>query len=292
VKEINFSPIWMNSLEENLLVFYIRDDNEILQSLKKSKFIYKTASVITHRSPKANPNENKGILFIGKIISWKKKQQLDSSKISNLSLLNRDNKFLLVRMEIIKVSYWSGIRFGSHSFNKFPKDLLKGFGKRKFLPSVRNGKNPTLEQFKIINSSQYLIIAVITKQGIIHATPVDFTVIKNRILFATSFYSAKFKGFKISNIASGFTYQTTEGFANYSKSLTFHGVPFAYGWNFFTSLLYGFLFAPYLAFVSIWMFRKYPQTMKNFPFRQTNIKWQFMPFVARTFLEIHWQENN
>ena len=146
-------------------------------------------------------------------------------------------------MELFKVSYWSGIRFGSHSFKNIPKDFFKGFRKRRFLPSFQKGKNPTSEQFKIINSSQYLIIAVITKQGIIHATPVDFTMIKNRVLFATSFFSAKFKGFKVSNIASGFTYQTTEGFADYSNSLTFQGHPFAYGWNFFTSLLYGFLFA-------------------------------------------------
>ncbi|MHA1990210.1 MAG: hypothetical protein ACW981_02860 [Candidatus Hodarchaeales archaeon] len=291
MKEINFSPVWMKSLEENFLVFYIKNDKRILKSLKKSKNIYKTASVITHRSPKSNPNENKGILLIGKISNWEEDHSLELPQISNPSILKQDNKFFLVKMEIIKVSYWSGIRFGSHSFKNPSKDIFKGFEKRKFIPSIQNGKNPTLENFKIINSSQYLIIAVITKQGIIHATPVDFTVIKNRVLFATSFFSAKFKGFKFSNIASGFTYQTTEGFANYSKSLTFHGVPFAYGWNFFTSLLYGFLFAPYLAFVSISMFRKYPQTMRNFPFKQTNIRWQFMPFVARTFIEIHWQEN-
>ncbi|OLS28112.1 MAG: hypothetical protein HeimC3_00720 [Candidatus Heimdallarchaeota archaeon LC_3] len=289
--KISFSPIWMKKLEINFLYFLTINNKNTLKSLEKSKIVYKTISITTHRSSKSDPTENKGILFIGNIVNWNDSKTEFNTSFSNSSVWKQNSKLLLVKIEIFKVNYWSGINFGSHSFKRIPKNLFKGFRRKSFLPHWKNGKKVSLEEWKIINSSQYLIVATITEMGAIHATPVDFTVIKNRVVFATSFFSAKFRGFKKSNILSGYTYKTTEGFNDYSRSLTFHGSPFAYGWNFLTSIVYGFLFAPYLGFAGLWMFRKYPQTMRKFPFKQTNIRWQFIPFVARTFIEIFWQDN-
>jgi hypothetical protein len=289
--KIAFSPIKMESFNSNILSFFIKIESGTLNSLKKSKFFYKTVSVLTHRSSRSNPSENKGILFIGRILEWMNISPRDNPSMLNQSVWMKGDELFLVKIELFKTSFWSGISFGSYHWKKVPNNLFKGFNRKNLFPHWKNGKRVSLEEMNIYNSSQFLIVAVITKQGTIHVTPVDFTAIKNRIIFATSFSSTKFKAFKISNIMAAFTYQTKGDFANYSKSLTFHGSTFIYGWNIITSFFYLFLFIPYLVFVIIWFYRKYPQSFRRFPFRSTNYRWHFMPIVGRTFFEILWKDD-
>ena len=288
-KEITFNPISMESFENNTLTFFIQQLDAV-QDLLTSQNFFKTVSIVSHNSTRSNMKKNRGILFIGKIDHWQALSLSETPKILNQTILDSSAQLLKVYFEVFKASFWSGIAFGSYSWKPIPNTLVRSFKKRKFLPSWKNGKKISERERDILYSSEYLIVATLTSKGTIHATPVDFITIKNRLLFVTSFYSAKFRGFKKSNVFTGFTYQTNQGFSNYLNSLTISGESFAFGWNFLSGIAYNILFFPYLAFVVFWMFLKYPRTLRKLPVKSTTIRWQFMPFVARTFIELFWKD--
>lgn len=287
-KEITFYPIAMESFEDNKLTFFIQQV-DIVKDLRTSQKLFKTASIVSHKSTRSDMKKNRGILFIGKIDSWQTVSLSEIVQILNPTILNPSGRLLKVYFEVFRASFWSGIAFGSYSWKPIPTNLVRSFMKKRFFPSWKNGKPISEKERDIFYSSEYLIVATLTSKGYIHATPVDFITINNRILFVTSFYSAKFRGFKKSNIFVAFTYKTKQGFSDYLNSLTISGEIFAYGWNFLSSIAYNMLFFPYLIFVVFWMSLKYPRTFRKLPVKSTTIRWQFIPFVARTFIELFWK---
>lgn len=256
--------------------------------LRQSKHFFKTVTLISHQSTKATPTKNRGFFLILSIIDWE--DDIIPEGVEVTQLWPKEKEFVRVRLEPIRGSFWFGTKFGSFKWKRLPKGIPKGFNKPRYLPPWGNARVLTEEERHILNQCQFLFIAVITKHGTIHVTPVDFVVIKNRVILATSLSSAKLKHFVKTWTAAAYTYPTLRDTVEgaFSRALTIRGRPFVYGWNPLLALVYGYFFAPYLALVTAWMRRKYPNTIKNFP-KQTNFRWRFIPIVGRTFLEINWE---
>ena len=284
--DISFTPVWIENYYSDQITFWISKNYE--KQLTLSKNFYKTITIINHNSTKSNPNLNKGFFIVGSVINWS--QQIPPKSIPTENLWKGVKNFLLVTLELYILIFFSGIRFGSYSWKKIPLDSYKGYQKFHSLPTWKNSKVISEKEQRTLLLGHFLYIAVITKQGTIHVTPVHFVAIRNRVYLATSFLSAKMRGYKTSQIAAGYTYLTNKGYSEFDTAVTIYGSSFAYGWNFLSAIIYGNIFGPYLAFIAIQMMRKYPKTIKNFPTKQTNIHWRFMPLVARTFLEIYWQK--
>ncbi|MFW9856550.1 MAG: hypothetical protein ACFFFG_15975 [Candidatus Thorarchaeota archaeon] len=287
-KQIVFSPVYVHIIHSTALEILLPKDT--LSTLYLSKTYYRTVTLVTHKSTKSNPNDNKGLFLIASIESW---------EAYPFDTLLRGNKHFkafksmwagreLVRVTLnpYRASYWSGIRFGSYRWRPLPKNLPRNFFPITVLPRLRTKNLLTSSQQSVLRRAHFLYIAVINRFGTIHATPVHFIAIRNRILLATSFASAKLRGFRASQIGVGFTYPTTHGRPEYAQALTLRGTTFTYGWNFLTALAFGLIFGPYLAFVAFRMYQKYPTTIQNFPFRKTPYRWQFIPLIGRTIMEI------
>ena len=120
VTKITFSPVLFSSYNNSVLSFYVRFDKTMEKLLITSKNHYKTASLITHQSSRSNPTKNKGILFIGNLLDWQKASGNNYPKTSNRSLWKSTDSLLLVKFDIYRISYWSGINFGSYYFKKSP----------------------------------------------------------------------------------------------------------------------------------------------------------------------------
>ena len=191
-------------------------------------------------------------------------------------------------MNCQKAHFWSGVRFGSYNWEEIPRNLPKLQKRRSFFPKFRHGRRISQKEEKILAKSHFLHVGTVTPAGTIHVTPVHMTHVRNRVLFATSLHSTKFRSFRSSQVFTGYTYSFRGEKSDFGNALTIRGTAFAYGWNLPTTIFYGLLFSPYLAYVAYRMWKKHPLMMRNFPMKTTNIRWRFMPFVARTFIEIYW----
>ncbi len=286
---ITFTPTFIISVDKDsgLISGWLPKSQS--SSLERSKKIYKTVTLVSHRSTKAMPTKNKGFFLILSIVDWE--EDVIPKDVDVERLWPKEKEFVRVRFEPIRGSFWSGTKFGSFRWRKLPRGIPKTFNKPRYLPPFGNARKVTKDEFQIINQCQFLFIAILTKHGTIHATPVDFIIVKNRVILATSLSSAKLRHFIKTWTAVAYTYPTLDNTVrgDFSKALTMRGRSFVYGWNPILALAYGYLFSPYLLLVTIWMRRKYPNTIKNFP-KQTNFRWRFIPIVGRTFLEINWEK--
>lgn len=288
---ITFTPVWIEATTENKMQLWL--PKKEWSHLKYSTQYFKTVTVVAHRSTKSDPNANKGFFIVAAIENISEKNAQETSKVPKTYLWNvkMSESLLLITIRLIRASFWSGIHFGTFKWQKLPKNIPKNYKKRLLFPRWTSSKKITPKEEKILTRSQLLYIAVVTKYGYLHVTPVHFVHLKNRVYLATSLQSAKMKGFKFSNIAAGYTYPTTKQRSEYHNALTIQGHAFSYGWSFWTALAYGLLFFPYLLYITFRMWRKYPVTIKNFPTKQTPYSWNFIPLVGRTFIEIVWDED-
>ncbi len=259
-----------------------------VDSLHQSKYLFKTVTIVSHRSTRSDPTRNKGFFLILSIVSWK--EDVLPKNVPVEELWPKEKEFVKVSLQPLRGSFWAGTKFGSFKWQSMPKNIPKGFNKPRYLPAWGRSRKLRKEEIDILSKCQFLFIAILTKQGTIHVTPVDFVAVKNRVILATSLFSAKMRHFIRTWTAVAYTYPTHYDsiHGDFSKALTIRGRPFVYGWNPILALFYGFLFSPYLVLVTAWMRRKYPNTIRNFP-KQTNFRWRFIPIVGRTFLDINWE---
>ncbi len=285
---ITFTPMMITNVdvERGILQGWLPKSQS--SYLQYSKNYFKTVTIVSHRSTKSSPTKNRGFFLILSVIDWE--EDIIPEEVDVSRLWPKEKEFVRVRFTPLRGSFWSGTKFGSFRWKKLPRGIPKGFNKPRYLPPLGNARRITQDELCILNQCQFLFIAVLTRYGTLHVTPVDFVVVKNRVVLATSLFSAKLRHFIKTWTAAAYTYPTKDDtvHGDFSKALVMRGRSFVYGWNPFLALAYGFIFSPYLVLVTSWMRRKYPNTIKNFP-KNTNFRWRFIPIVGRTFLEINWE---